>query len=100
MSEFLRVQQRGGKVSEHQERQHQRDDSDKVHGLPQLLTGLDVQKGHGKKNDGVEQHGEILHATSLDSKRHCAVQTDSKIDFAGRGVVLAEGKSKEDIKTG
>jgi hypothetical protein len=100
MSEFLRVQQRGGEVNEHQDREHQRDDSDKVHGLPQLLTGLDVQKGHGKKDDGVEEHGEILHATSLDSERHSAIQATSKIDFACRGVVLAEGNSKENIKTG
>jgi hypothetical protein len=29
--------------------------------LPQLLAGLHIQKGGCEENNGVEQHGEILH---------------------------------------
>jgi hypothetical protein len=74
MSEFLRVKQSGCEVNEHQDRKQERDDGDEIHGLPQLLTGLDVQKGHGKENDGVEKHGDILHWKTLDSERHGALQ--------------------------
>jgi hypothetical protein len=73
MSEFLRVKQSGCEVNEHQYRKQERDDGDEIHGLPQLLTGLDVQKGHGKENDGVEKHGEILHWKTLDSEPHGAL---------------------------
>jgi hypothetical protein len=38
--------------------------------LPQLLACLDVEKRHGKENYGEEQHNQILHFTSLDSKRN------------------------------
>jgi hypothetical protein len=32
-----------------------------VHGLPQLLAGLDVEKRHGEENYGEQQHERILH---------------------------------------
>jgi hypothetical protein len=70
MSELLRIKQRGGEVNEHQDRKQESHYGDEVHGLPQLLTGLDVKKGHGEKNGGEEKHREILHARTLISKRH------------------------------
>jgi hypothetical protein len=70
MSELLRVQQGGAKVDEHQNGEQKGDYSHEVHGLPQLLTGLHVKKGHGKENSGEEEHSEILHATILDSEWH------------------------------
>ena len=39
-----------------------------VHGLPQLLAGLDVEKRHDKENRGEEEHDDVLHARSLDSE--------------------------------
>jgi len=35
-----------------------------VHGLPQLLARLDVEKRHGEENHGEQQHDSILHAGS------------------------------------
>jgi hypothetical protein len=70
MSELLRIEQRGGEVDEQQDRKQESDYSHEVHGLPQLLTGLDVEKGHGEENDGEEEHCEILHARTLNSERH------------------------------
>jgi hypothetical protein len=66
MSEFLRVQQRGSKINKQQDREQESYYRDEVHGLPQLLTGLDVEKGDGKENGGEEKHDEILHARTLD----------------------------------
>ncbi|WP_348261517.1 hypothetical protein P8935_17150 [Telmatobacter sp. DSM 110680] len=74
MSEFLRVKQGGAEVDEQQDREQQSDNSDEIHGLPQLLTGLHIKKGHGKENGCKEEHGQILHATILDSKHHTPVQ--------------------------
>ena len=101
MSEFLREQQRGAEVDEQQDREQQSDDCNEVHGLPQLLTGLDVKKGHGEENGCEEEHGQILHIAILDSERHAEIQAarHSNIDSAGRGILLAEGKSKEKIRT-
>ncbi|MGA9585058.1 MAG: hypothetical protein WBQ95_07000, partial [Terracidiphilus sp.] len=72
MSEFLRIEQRGAEVNQQQDRKQKSDYSDEVHGLPQLLTGLYVQKGSGKENGGEEEHREILHASTLDSEHHAA----------------------------
>jgi hypothetical protein len=55
MSELLREEQRGGKVDQQQNRKHKSHCGDEIHGLPQLLTGLYVQKGHAEENDGVEK---------------------------------------------
>src|ERR1700691_4851643 len=66
MSELLRVKEGRAEVDEQQERKQEGDYGDEVHGLPQLLTGLDVKKGHGKENGGEEEHGQILHETVLE----------------------------------
>ena len=70
MSELLRVEQGGAEIDKQQDRKQKGDYCDEVHGLPQLLTGLDVEKGHGKENCGKEEHDEILHATILDSEQN------------------------------
>src|SRR5579863_1963778 len=97
ISEFLRIKQGGGEINEHKDRKQERDDSDEIHGLPQLLTGLDVEKGHGKENDGVEKHGEILHGKILDSDRHRAVQAavTPKSILRGGALCWRKGKLKE-----
>jgi hypothetical protein len=68
-------------------------------GLPQLLAGLYVQKGHAKENGGVEKHREILHEHSLapypPTQLACV---RFKTDFAIGVVDFAEGISKETIK--
>jgi hypothetical protein len=71
-------------------------------GLPQLLAGLHIQKGGGKENDGVEQHGEILHRSPRFDTRPRVKQAyyESRNDSARRSVELMEGKSKGKIKTG
>jgi hypothetical protein len=101
MSEFLREKQRGCEVNKQQDRKQESHYSDEVHDLPQLLTGLDVEKGHGKKDCGEKEHYEILHCEvpqfrTAHSRAGCG---NSKIDFARRSVVFAEGKSKGSIKT-
>jgi hypothetical protein len=70
MSEFLRIEQRCAEVNKQQDRKQQSYDCDEVHGLPQLLTGLHVEEGHGEENGGEEEHGEILHARTLISEPH------------------------------
>jgi hypothetical protein len=65
MSEFLREKQRGGEINQQQDRKQESHYSDEVHGLPQLLTGLDIEKGHSKENGGEEKHRKILHAQTL-----------------------------------
>jgi hypothetical protein len=64
MSEFLRKEQRDGEINhqENREDESSRRNPIHVHGLPQLLAGLDVEKRHGEENDGVEQHQCVLHA--------------------------------------
>jgi hypothetical protein len=52
MSELLRIEQRGGEVNEQQDRKQESDYSHEIHGLPQLLTGLHIEKGHGEENGG------------------------------------------------
>jgi hypothetical protein len=68
-------------------------------GLPQLLAGLYVEKGHAEENGGVEKHREILHKRSSRLKR-CTQNPCArfKIDFAFSGVGFAEGICKEKIK--
>jgi hypothetical protein len=59
MLKLLREEQGERQVAQQKDGQDQRDDGDdvNVHGrLPQLLAGLDVQKGHGKENYGEQQH--------------------------------------------
>ena len=99
ISELLRVKQGDGEVDKQQDGAQQGERGYKVHRLPQLLTGLDVEKGHDEENDGVEKHREILHWTPGFSVTHSSFSSsDSKIDFGIGGVVLAEGKAKENIR--
>src|SRR5580704_10894005 len=100
MSEFLREKQRGCEVNKQQDRKQESHYSDEVHDLPQLLTGLDVEKGHGKKDYGEKEHYAILHreVPQFRTAHSRAGRGDSKIDFARRSVLFAEGKSKGTIK--
>jgi hypothetical protein len=50
MLELLREKQRGDEVAEQQNRQNQRKSSDDIHGLPQLLASLDVEKRQAEEN--------------------------------------------------
>jgi hypothetical protein len=63
MSEFLRKKKRGNDIAEQQNRDEHCDSGDKVklHELPQLLAGPDVEKRHGKESRREYQHEEILH---------------------------------------
>jgi hypothetical protein len=66
MSEFLREEQGDGQVSKQQDGQNQDNDGDDVglHGLPQLLASLDVEKRQGEENYREQQHRYILHRSS------------------------------------
>jgi hypothetical protein len=63
MSEFLRIQKGEGEIPEQKDGKNESDTGDEVdwHGLPQLLAGHDVEERHGEKNNGEQQHGNILH---------------------------------------
>jgi hypothetical protein len=50
MLELLREKQGGDEVAEQQNRQDQRNDRDGIHGLPQLLASLDVEKRQAEEN--------------------------------------------------
>ena len=71
MSEFLRVEQRENQVAQQQDGKYQRGGGDEVnmHGLPQLLTRLDVKERQAEENNGEEQHRDILHCRSRSSIR-------------------------------
>jgi hypothetical protein len=58
MSELLREEQGEGEVTQQQNGQNQGNDGCDVglHGLPQLLTSLDVEKRQAEENYGEEQH--------------------------------------------
>jgi hypothetical protein len=56
MLELLREKQGGDEVAEQQHGQNQRNSSDDIHGLPQLLASLDVEKRQAKENYGEQQH--------------------------------------------
>jgi hypothetical protein len=66
MSEFLREQKRDGEVNQQEHRNEQRDCSDEVdlHGLPQFLARLDVEKRQGEESSREHQHEQILHSQS------------------------------------
>jgi hypothetical protein len=51
-----------------------------VHGLPQLLARLDVEKRQGKENDGEKQHDCVLHAGSPFSGQYQAGRISGKTD--------------------
>jgi hypothetical protein len=64
MSKLLREKQGGDEVAEQQNRQNQRNSSDDIHGLPQLLASLDVEKRQAEENCREQQHRYILHRRS------------------------------------
>jgi hypothetical protein len=66
MLELLREKQGESKVAEQQDGQDQRNHGDDVnmHGLPQLLAGLDVEERQGEENGREQQHRYILHRSS------------------------------------
>jgi hypothetical protein len=66
ISEFLRKEHGDGQVSKQQDGQNQDNDGDDVglHGLPQLLAALDVEKRQGEEYDREQQHRYILHSMS------------------------------------
>ena len=63
MSEFLREEQRDGEIAQQKNGENESDCRNRidVHGLPQLLAGLDVEKRQGEENSGEQQHHDILH---------------------------------------
>jgi hypothetical protein len=71
MSEFLREKQGKSQVAQQSYGRNQSDHSDDVdlHGLPQLLTCLDVQKRQAEENYREQQHRQILHGRSRNSIR-------------------------------
>jgi hypothetical protein len=56
MLELLREKQGEGQVTKQQNGQNQRNYGDGIHGLPQLLACLDVEKRQGEENNGEQQH--------------------------------------------
>ena len=56
MSKLLREKQGGDEVAEQQNRENQCQSSDDIHGLPQLLASLDVEKRQAEENYGEQQH--------------------------------------------
>jgi hypothetical protein len=74
MSELLREKQGDGQVTKQQDGQNERNDGNDVglHGLPQLLACLDVEKRQGEENYREQQHRYILHRRSRSSSRHPA----------------------------
>jgi hypothetical protein len=63
MSELLRIKQGDHQVTKKEDGESERNDCDEVvlHGLPQLLAGLDVEKRQGEEDRGEQQHPKILH---------------------------------------
>jgi hypothetical protein len=56
MLELLREKQGGDEVAQQQNRQNQRKHGDDIHGLPQLLASLDVEKRQAEENYREQQH--------------------------------------------
>jgi hypothetical protein len=65
MSEFLREEQGDSQVAQQKDGKDERDPGDEIHGLPQLLACLDVEKRQAEENCGEKQHRDILHCRSL-----------------------------------
>jgi hypothetical protein len=66
MSKFLREKQGEGEIPEQKDGKNEGNTGYEVdlHGLPQLLTGHDVEKRHGEENNSEQQHDDILHRRS------------------------------------
>jgi hypothetical protein len=63
MSELLRIEQGDDQVTKKEDGKDERHHSNRVglHGLPQLLASLDVEKRQGEEDSGEQQHPKILH---------------------------------------
>jgi hypothetical protein len=83
MLELLREKQGDGQVTKEQYGQNQDNGGGDVylHGLPQLLAGLDVEKRQGEENYREQQHHYILHRSSRISMSgllsNCPLKNDS-----------------------
>jgi hypothetical protein len=97
MSEFLRKKQGCSEVNKQQDREQESHYSYQVHGLPQLLAGLHIQKGHGKEKRGEEKHDNVLHAGLLDSepRRRRKARTIPKSIFHGCAFSWSKGNLKK-----
>jgi hypothetical protein len=86
MLELLREEQGESQVAKKEDGQDQRDYRDDVNlhwRLPQLLAGLDVEKGQYEKNNCEKQHRSILqealHSWSRSSHRPLAGQVQEQL---------------------
>jgi hypothetical protein len=61
MSEFLRVKQRNSQIAQQQNGKDESNRRNQVHGLPQLLARLHIEKGNAEENHREEKHRYILH---------------------------------------
>jgi hypothetical protein len=50
MSEFLREKKGNGQITQEQNGKNQCDCSDEIHGLPQFLASLDIEKCQAEEN--------------------------------------------------
>jgi hypothetical protein len=66
MSEFLREQQCDGEIDQQENGEHEAGCRNPiaVHGLPQFLACLDVEKRHDEESHGEQKHHCILHSRS------------------------------------
>jgi hypothetical protein len=96
ISEFLREKQRDGEVHHEKNRENQsgRRYPIHVHGLPQLLACLDVEKRQGEENDGEQQHHCVLHAGTPPTGQSQAGRTSGKTDSVRVSSVLP-GQAQE-----
>jgi hypothetical protein len=78
MSEFLRIKQGNGQIAEQQNRKDECNCRNQIHGLPQLLACLHVEKGNAKENHREEEHRYILHRKSRSICRVRALAPHSK----------------------
>jgi hypothetical protein len=83
MSELLRKEQGKGEVAQEQNGKNQGNDGCNVclHGLPQLLTRLDVKKRQAEENYREQQHPYILHSGSLDFIEQIVVGSPAQESF-------------------
>jgi hypothetical protein len=89
MSEFLREKQGKSQVAQKGHRRNQSNQGDDVdlHGLPQLLTRLDVEERQAEENSREQQHRQILHGRSRSFIR----QSPEKVSW--EAIEIAERRS-------
>jgi hypothetical protein len=89
MSELLRIQQGDDQVTKQQDGQDERNNGNQVgvHGLPQLLACLDVEKRQDKEDCCEQQHPNILHGRA----------PGSGVEFQGRYFAGLESNAKVSV---